>query len=900
MAKTVKVAILGGGMAGVAAAWELTHNPPPGVTYDVTVYEASFRLGGKCASGRNAAAGNRIEEHGIHILMGFYSQLLRILRDGYAEVDPALGFGPFSAALEPGDVLQLPDYVGGSWDFWKITFPTNARKPGDDDPTRRDFLGALSQAAGALAGWVQQYEALVAPPVTYGGVLQAAIPGAGLSPAQTLQRIVGLAPTLQGILGNPPNPATMSITVRHLWMAIWFAATNLVGIIQYGLFTPAAFQSPTLNATNYKDWLLSIGGSFPSSDTTYESPIVHAIYDLVFSRATGFAAGVALYDTLMMLFLYAGHVFYRMAGTGDVVFAPLYFALKAKGVHFRFAHTITDVQLGPPAPDGTVVVNRILMTGDGTERTVAELFIQVHGKYCWPTQSLVNRPAGPITLGPGDFDYVISAIPIGAIASSAPGLMTLPVISKAVAGITTIPTQSIQLWLDQTTAQMGWTGGRLMLGSFERPFNSCADMSQVLPVEDVAGEQCVLYMSDVYSGNPTQNDGVEWCTTSLPKLLPGFSWARLIDPSGGVDSARFAAQYWRANTTGTELYVASSPGTVQLRPPADGAGVENLLLASDWVITEENAGCVEGAARSGVQAAAALSVRASMPAYEQNDGDWVFPGPVLLSGATAQAFPFLVDPAALAALCARYSVGGATVVPWDAAIPLVIVFGSTCDDITSTDPRYATFGILSEREVGVFVPVKVTDPSGKTFTALVCPYLYVDNGATMACGREIYGIPKELASFPAWPSGTVPLPLTVTGLALQTRGDAASQREILTVSELVALPPILAWDPGGTLKKLWQEIFAADATVTLVALKQFHAIEDGAAACYQSLVRCSIVPNVKSATLSTGIWAITFPADFFPNPSATLGLASGAMTIATVQASLDYTLTLGSVVATAS
>ncbi|HEY6464048.1 MAG TPA: FAD-dependent oxidoreductase, partial [Polyangiaceae bacterium] len=76
MAKTVRVAILGGGMGGVAAAWALVHDAPPGVTYDVTIYEASWRLGGKCASGRNTGQGNRIEEHGIHILMGFYSQVL--------------------------------------------------------------------------------------------------------------------------------------------------------------------------------------------------------------------------------------------------------------------------------------------------------------------------------------------------------------------------------------------------------------------------------------------------------------------------------------------------------------------------------------------------------------------------------------------------------------------------------------------------------------------------------------------------------------------------------------------------------------------------------------------------------------------------------------------------------
>ena len=175
--------------------------------------------------------------------MGFYSQVLRILRDCYGEVNPALGFGPFSQALEPGDELELPDLINGTWDFWSITFPTNALQPGDADPSQRDFLGALARAAGVLAGWVQSYEAQVAPAMTFGGALQAGVPAPGQSPAAMLQSLLSLEATLQGLLTNPPNLATVSTTIRHLWMAIYFATTNLLGIIKYGLFTPAAFRS---------------------------------------------------------------------------------------------------------------------------------------------------------------------------------------------------------------------------------------------------------------------------------------------------------------------------------------------------------------------------------------------------------------------------------------------------------------------------------------------------------------------------------------------------------------------------------------------------------------------------------------------------------------------------------
>ncbi|HEY6462623.1 MAG TPA: hypothetical protein VIY73_20785, partial [Polyangiaceae bacterium] len=500
--------------------------------------------------------------------------------------------------LEPGDELQLPDLIAGKWDFWNIVFPPNIAQAGDVDPNVRDFHGALAKAAQTLVEWVESYEANLAPAKTFGPNLRAALPVAAQTPGELIAGLLGMKPHLKDLLGNPPSVAGLATTLRHLWMAIYFAGTNLLGILEYGLFTPAAFQSPALNAMDYKDWLKGVSDSGPSPELTYDSPVVNAIYDLVFQQEVGFAAGVAVYDSLMMLLLYAGHLFYRMAGMGDVVFAPLYYALAAKGVHFRFQHTITDVTLGPPAADGSRAVAGVELMGDGLERTPAELFVTVHGKPCWPTESLVTPTLRSITLGPADFDDVICAIPIGALKSSVPSLAALGPVKKAIEGITTIPTESIQLWLDAPLAGptgLGWSGGRMMLGCFEEPFNSCGDMAQVIPVEDVQGEKAVLYMSDVYSGNANDSqavadakvleDAVSWTDTSLPKMLPGFDWGHLVAPAGAAGDARVEAQYIRANVTGTELYVGSTPGTVALRLPADGAGVSNLFLASDWVVT---------------------------------------------------------------------------------------------------------------------------------------------------------------------------------------------------------------------------------------------------------------------------------------------------------------------------
>lgn len=87
----VRVAIIGGGCAALTAAWHLSQRPG----YQVDVYERSWRLGGKGASGRDADG--RIREHGLHIWLGFYDNAFRMMRECYAEVGKQ-GWGPGAEA----------------------------------------------------------------------------------------------------------------------------------------------------------------------------------------------------------------------------------------------------------------------------------------------------------------------------------------------------------------------------------------------------------------------------------------------------------------------------------------------------------------------------------------------------------------------------------------------------------------------------------------------------------------------------------------------------------------------------------------------------------------------------------------------------------------------------------
>src|SRR5262245_3385362 len=130
--KQIKVAIVGGGCAGMTAAFELTRPQHEG-RYEVTVYQLGWRLGGKGASGRGAAG--RIEEHGIHLWMGHYDNAFHLMRQCYRE----LGRDPRTSPIADWTDAFVPDpYIGvtnrtanGGWQRMMAHFPPMPGLPGD-------------------------------------------------------------------------------------------------------------------------------------------------------------------------------------------------------------------------------------------------------------------------------------------------------------------------------------------------------------------------------------------------------------------------------------------------------------------------------------------------------------------------------------------------------------------------------------------------------------------------------------------------------------------------------------------------------------------------------------------------------------------------------------------------
>lgn len=57
-ARKTRVAVLGGGIGAISAAFHLTSSEARD-RFEVTVYQQGWRIGGKAASGRNFAPGTR-------------------------------------------------------------------------------------------------------------------------------------------------------------------------------------------------------------------------------------------------------------------------------------------------------------------------------------------------------------------------------------------------------------------------------------------------------------------------------------------------------------------------------------------------------------------------------------------------------------------------------------------------------------------------------------------------------------------------------------------------------------------------------------------------------------------------------------------------------------------------
>src|SRR6185295_16418235 len=127
-----RIAILGGGVGAMTAAFHLTSVPGWRERYDITVYQMGWRLGGKGASGRNRERADRIEEHGFHLFFGFYDNAFAMIQRMYGELGRPAGapLARWDQAFEPHSYFVLEEDVDGRRVPWQFEFPPVDGVPG--------------------------------------------------------------------------------------------------------------------------------------------------------------------------------------------------------------------------------------------------------------------------------------------------------------------------------------------------------------------------------------------------------------------------------------------------------------------------------------------------------------------------------------------------------------------------------------------------------------------------------------------------------------------------------------------------------------------------------------------------------------------------------------------------
>jgi uncharacterized protein with NAD-binding domain and iron-sulfur cluster len=713
--RRAKVAIFGGGCAAITAAFELTRPEHDG-RFEVTLYQQGWRLGGKGASGRGPA--DRIEEHGLHVWMGFYENAFRLLRECYAELGRDRSQCPIADwedAFFPEPAVGFADRkADGTWLHHTAAFPPAPGLPGDplDDKnpfTVGSYLMHTVKLLRTLLTDVQTGHAPSTAAVTEDQV--ASVPSdpaldnrdAVIEHVTRLFRYgvlstTGGLVTATSVLGAifkslPTYPqnvvldllSRVAATVRmqlervlienekivHKWEVIDLVIAIMVGIVRDGLYYhPKGFDA--INHYECLDWLRMNG----ASERSLKSGFVRGLYDLAFAYGEagpdpGLAAGQAIRGSLRMMFTYRGAMFWKMrAGMGDVVFAPFYEVLKNRGVRFEFFHRLEHVRVTEPAMPQTgerPFIHALEVAVQAKIRNGAEYepLVDIRGLPCWPSapdySQLVGgramareqrdfesdwerRKAATKTLRVGrDFDFVVLAIGIGAVPQVCADIVARDERWRSmVENVKTVETQAFQLWLREDMNALGWPGAPVTLSGYVNPFNTWADMRQLISMESFAEPpRAIAYFCNRLSPDPTldpedptyparrreqvKKSALRFLNRDLPVLWPKastesgtFRWDLLVSaaPDGAnvTDERRFESQYWAASVNRSDRYVLAGPGSLEHRISPLDETYDNLTVAGDWTDCGFNEGCVEAAVISGRLAAHAL---AQAPALEE-------------------------------------------------------------------------------------------------------------------------------------------------------------------------------------------------------------------------------------------------------------------------------------------
>ena len=389
-----KIAILGGGIAAMTTAFELTSQPGWQDLYEITVHQLGWRLGGKCASSRGL--NGRIEEHGIHAFMGSYYNTMPMMAACYAELARPAGqpLATFEEAFLPESFVLMWEWRDLALRRWPMTFPTNSHSPTEGDRFRvieKQLAAVLEVLSGIFGshhvdGVVEQ--ALVGRARDLIDRVVQDLEGAG----ETIVKWIDEAwSTLAGLI---LELIEQNDTLRRLFIVADYMFAMVRGVIADDL-VGQGFDS--VDDQNWSDWLLSHG----AHPMTVCSPMALNTINLSYQYPSGdttlppqMAAGAYVHWTLRS-FAYNGAMIYLFAaGCGETVIAPMYLVLKQRGVKFEFFHKVEALRLSADGGSIDAVEMSVQATLKNPDLAYDPL-IDVKGLPSWPGEPNFDQLVEP-------------------------------------------------------------------------------------------------------------------------------------------------------------------------------------------------------------------------------------------------------------------------------------------------------------------------------------------------------------------------------------------------------------------------------------------------------------------------------------------------------------------------
>jgi uncharacterized protein with NAD-binding domain and iron-sulfur cluster len=384
-----RIAIVGGGMAALATAFQLTQSEDLRERFDITIYQMGWRLGGKGATGRDD--NGRVVEHGLHVWFGCYENAFRVLLTAYEEWRPFQN--PRQAIKSCDDALKAQcDSAIGAGDSSNIIclnwprMPGRPGKRGEPDAGDTDLspLACFSQMLNVMQSFYRQltgvgFDGIPPPdlPLDIGTIallLQVNIDANDYTDPKDLMvetKALPIPPVNCLLLGADwsrqlaINPSAANETQLRAFAGFLRdfaknvrADSNFVGT-SVGSFLAQLIDVGTaaikgvivdiilggttiddLDLMDFREWLAVCGAA---RDSIYGSPIVQALYDSMLEYCDGdrrrpsYGAGTAAQAVFRIYGTYKDAFAFEMqSGMGEVVVMPIYKVLQKRGVKFRF------------------------------------------------------------------------------------------------------------------------------------------------------------------------------------------------------------------------------------------------------------------------------------------------------------------------------------------------------------------------------------------------------------------------------------------------------------------------------------------------------------------------------------------------------------------------------------